>query len=252
MAGSNKITKWLKVDNQQDEITLKTRAPLYSQVDQAFQGTSGTLTIQTLQQRFVLDSTTPNTITGPSVADILAFMNQNYLNTVGSTFVTIVHNTDSVAKVINFGAPLGSITIPPNSYFELGFTVTAPGVLGFYQPINNPGGAGGDPFALVGNGYIVKTGPMTYIDSQITGVAPFVSVTDPQGQTGNTVINVSPALQATSNYVSLGSPGIMVLTGSNTFASRAIIAPITPARAPTTPTAEQVSASGGTSGTRQR
>lgn len=220
MAGSNNITKWLKVNNREDEITLKYRKPVFLQITQTTLLTNTFTPAQLFSGSLVFTSGTPNALTAPTMAQLLDELGQGYLTTVGSTFQVVLNNTDAVSKTITFPG-IGAVVVPANTQYILGLTVTAPGVLSFYQPITNVSAISGDPFPALGTGYIVKTGPGTYIAESITGTSPIV-ITNGNGVAGQTNIALDTALTNLDTLLTGGGLGYVVQTGPNTVVNRTI------------------------------
>lgn len=221
MAGSNNIPKYALCNREDELLEFKIRGPNYGQVD-GLLISSATLTVGNLLAPFYFDATTPNAITGPTMAQLQNLFGQNYLTTPGSYMQFTVHNYDTVAKVITFPG-IGSMTIPPQSFYTGGFVVLQNGNLGFYQPTTNIS-AVTDPFAAIGNGYIVKTGLGTYINRSIVGTAPVIT-TNQDGTAGNTLISLDTQLTNFDTYLSSGANGIMakINTPTGTVVGRTII-----------------------------
>lgn len=220
MAGSNNIPKYALWNREDELIEFKIRGPNYGQVDGLLINTN-TLTVGNLLAPFYFDATTPNAVNGPTMAQLLNYFGQNYLTTPGSYMQFTVHNYDTVAKVITFPG-IGAMTIPPQSFYTGGFVVLQDGTLGFYQPTTNIS-AVTDPFAAIGNGYIVKTGLGTYINRSIVGVLPVIT-TNQDGTAGNTLVSLDTALTNFDAYLTGGALGLLAkINAGGTVTGRTII-----------------------------
>jgi hypothetical protein len=128
-----------------------------------------------------------------------------------------VANPTDLLSISQFALEVG-----PNAYYVR--TPSAfPNIWNPWTLINT--GAGG-PFqplsasltalaALAGVGYVIQTGPNTFVDGTITAGDAAVTITNPAGP--NTMVDVSAALQAISTLLSAAGTGYLFQTGAGTI-----------------------------------
>ena len=220
MSGSNGIPRYEQTNREGEIIDLKTRGANFYEYDYIDAITTATVSMANLLDDPVFTSLTPNTLTGPTLTQILQMFSTMYLNAAGSTVIFHVYNSDPVnPKVITFpgGVTPSMITIPPASYFDFGLSLVAPGgPVNLVQVITSVNSVT-DPFALLGNGILVKV-PAGYMAETLQSLSTFLTITNPAGQAGNPMFNFDAATLSLFNFnESSGMTGFVIQTGSGTY-----------------------------------
>ncbi len=156
----------------------------------------------------------------------------------GAVANTLTLNVQATAETFLVGAGAGATVTElgplANGQLIIGSTGVAPVVGSLTAPVAGitiTGGAGSVTFALAddlagleglsGTGLVVRTGANTYTERTITPPAAGITVSDGDGVAGNPTLALANDLSALEG---LGSTGIAVRTGADTWSQRTITA----------------------------
>lgn len=126
MSGSNGLPKYPSTNRENEFMDLKYRGALYRQTDQLLNISGSISGDQWVSPgSILLNATTPNTVTGPSAAVLMAALEKKYLATPGSVVTITLHNSDPTnTKTVTVAGLTPAVTIPPNSYETVSLVVT--------------------------------------------------------------------------------------------------------------------------------
>lgn len=160
MAGTNGKPKFLRCNREDEVEDLKIRGTLFEYIPSQVVATNVVTAAQWMQPLLTL--TNPGPITGPSALALFTEFAQQAPPVVGETGNMVLSNPTAAPIVVNLGAGWtpASITIPPNSQYEIAYRLTSTNPIaweifsivaaGAVPPSGTlPSGTFGSDFALV-------------------------------------------------------------------------------------------------------